>query len=153
MRPSFAMFPPTSPIMRPSNGVAHGFVPYRQALSPAMSNEGLGLSVADRSDNTNKENDMVSLPFRILASSPLCTYDIISLRCIAGRSLCIMYILASPVIRARNPFPRHQALEGQVTAFITQRSTSSTPSPVSMALSPAAIPLPSTPDAMDHETS
>ena len=77
--------------MRPSNGVAHGFVPYRQALSPAMSNEGLGLSVADRSDNASKENDMVSLPFRILASSPLCTYDIISLRYLAVRSLCIMF--------------------------------------------------------------
>lgn len=56
-----------------------------------MSNEGLGLSVADRSDNASKENDMVSLPFRILASSPLCTYDIISLRYIAGRSLCNMF--------------------------------------------------------------
>ncbi|KAI0094017.1 hypothetical protein BDY19DRAFT_292559 [Irpex rosettiformis] len=131
LRPSFAMFPPTSPILRPTNGVAHGFVPYRQALSPAMSNEGLGLCVADQGDNASKENDLVSYPFRLLSPSPL----------------------SSPVIRARNPFPRHQALEGQVSAFIAQRSTSSTPSPVSMTLSPAAIPLPPTPDEMDREIS
>ncbi|KAI0811273.1 hypothetical protein BC629DRAFT_1480031 [Irpex lacteus] len=132
IRPSFAMFQPTSPILRSSNGVAHGFVPYRHALSPAMSNEGLGLSAADQSDNASKENEMVVYPFRLLAASPL----------------------SSPVLRARNPFPRHQPFEGQVSAFIAQRSSSSTPSPASATLSPSAIPLPSpTPDEMDQELS
>ncbi|KAI0705827.1 hypothetical protein BC835DRAFT_1409893 [Cytidiella melzeri] len=134
LRPSFSMFPPTSPILRPTNGIAHGFVPYRQALSPAMSNEGLGLSVADQTDNASKENEMVSYPFRLLASSPM----------------------SSPAPRARNPgpFPRHAPFDSQVSAFITQRSMSNSPSPVPMALSPAAVPLPlPTPDEMDRETS
>lgn len=152
IRPSFAMFQPTSPILRSSNGVAHGFVPYRQALSPALSNEGLGLSAADQSDNASKENEMVVYPFRLLAASPLCMYLVFLLH----SSLCsnIRISSASPVLRARNPFPRHQPFEGQVSAFIAQRSSSSTPSPASATLSPSAIPLPSpTPDEMDQELS
>ncbi|KAI0341864.1 hypothetical protein BDW22DRAFT_1429957 [Trametopsis cervina] len=130
LRPTFSIFPPTSPILRPGNGIAHDFVPYRRGLSSAMSNEGLGLSIADQSDDTNKENEMVSYPFRLLASSPL----------------------SSPITRAHNPFPRHPAFDGQASAFLSQHSASSSPSPISMALSPATVPLPlPTPEEMDHE--
>lgn len=75
LRPSSFLFPPTSPILRPSNHATHGFVPYRRSpscrLSPSMSNDGLGMSIFDQPDNGSKENDLVSYPFKILGTGAL----------------------------------------------------------------------------------
>ncbi|GJE90857.1 hypothetical protein PsYK624_070010 [Phanerochaete sordida] len=134
LRPSTFLFPPTSPILRPSNGLAHGFVTYRRpgscSLSPAMSNEGLGITLADRNDDMNKDGDAVAYPFKIIGSGHL----------------------SSPVARThtRNSFPRQPSFENGPTAFI--RAQSASPSPSVVALSPAAVPLPlPTPDEMEHE--
>ena len=77
LRPSSILFPPTSPILRPSNGLAHGFVPYRRpgscSISPAMSNEGLGITLLDQTDNMAKDSDAVAYPFKIIGTAHLCT--------------------------------------------------------------------------------
>lgn len=71
LRPSAILFPSSSPVLRSSNGLAHGFVPYRRptsvTLSPAMSNEGLGLNIADHSDNATQD-EMVPYPFKLIGS-------------------------------------------------------------------------------------
>lgn len=132
LRPSSFLFPPTSPILRPSNGASHGFFPYRRpgscSLSPVMSNEGLGITFMDQTDNVSKDGDSVAYPFKIIGTAHL----------------------SSPVARAhtRNPFPRQAAYENPVAAFIRAHSVS--PSPTSAALSPSAVPLPlPTPDEME----
>lgn len=76
LRPSSFLFPPTSPILRPSNGIAHGFVTYRRpgscSLSPAISNEGLGITLLDQNDDVGREGDAIAYPFKIIGSSHLC---------------------------------------------------------------------------------
>lgn len=162
LRPSAILFPPTSPILRSSNGTAHGFVPYRRptscGLSPAMSNEGLGLTLADQSDNASKENELVTYPFRFLGSGHLCMFLPSSFPCVLKylifSQILPRHLAASPISRThtRNPFPRHPSFDGQVSAFISQHSVSNTPSPIPMAMSPAAVPLPlPTPDETDLE--
>jgi hypothetical protein len=77
LRPSSILFPPTSPILRPSNGLAHGFVPYRRpgscSMSPVMTNEGLGITLVDQNDNTSKDGDTVAYPFKLISATHLCT--------------------------------------------------------------------------------
>ncbi|EKM55533.1 uncharacterized protein PHACADRAFT_256230 [Phanerochaete carnosa HHB-10118-sp] len=134
LRPSSFLFPPTSPILRPSNGLAHGFVSYCRpgscSLSPAMSNEGLGITLVDQSDEMKKDGDTVAYPFKIIGPGHL----------------------SSPVARAhtRNPFPRQANFENGPSASI--RAQSASPSPSVNALSPTAVPLPlPTPDEIEHE--
>ncbi|KIP09074.1 hypothetical protein PHLGIDRAFT_18721 [Phlebiopsis gigantea 11061_1 CR5-6] len=134
LRPSTFLFPPNSPILRPSNGTSHTFFPYRRPgscnLSPAISSEGLGITFMDQNDSMSKDGDSVTYPFKIIGATHL----------------------SSPVSRAhtRNPFPRQLAYEHPVTAFIRDHSAS--PSPGALALTPSAIPLPlPTPDEMELE--
>ncbi|KAF7800273.1 hypothetical protein EIP86_011520 [Pleurotus ostreatoroseus] len=139
LRPSTTfLFPPTSPILRPSNALTHGFVAYRRPqscrLSPSLAGDNLSVAV-EQIDNDAKENEL-PYSFTLLGKQHL----------------------ASPVSRTqtRNPFPPPSEQQNAVSAFITEHT--GTPSPTSAhspsaALSPAAVPLPlPTPDEMDLES-
>ncbi|KAH9951315.1 hypothetical protein B0H21DRAFT_718427 [Amylocystis lapponica] len=125
-----AFFPPSSPVLRPANANTphtRAFFSYRQptscSISPSLPSEGLGLAFVGHTADDRKENDTVAYPFKLLGYGPL----------------------ASPVSRShtRNPFQRHPSYDGPASAMFHPGSTDpSPPSPMLIAPSPAAIPLP-----------
>ncbi|EMD38499.1 hypothetical protein CERSUDRAFT_82772 [Gelatoporia subvermispora B] len=129
-------FPPTSPVLRPANAnmPPHYFTyrrPNPSSISPSLP-EGLGLTLVDRGNETQKENDPVPYPFKLLGANAL----------------------ASPVSRVhtRNPFQRHPSYETAIAGLLGQRSPVCSPAPMASTLSPAAIPLPlPTPDEMEMD--
>ncbi|OCH95503.1 hypothetical protein OBBRIDRAFT_767219 [Obba rivulosa] len=137
LNPATIFFPPTSPVLRPTNAnVSQHFFPYRRpnssSISPSLP-EGLGLTLVDRNDDTQKENDSMPYPFKLIGANAL----------------------ASPVSRVhtRNPFQRHPSYDTAFAGLLGQRSPACSPAPMASALSPAAIPLPlPTPDEMEMDT-
>ncbi|KZT11406.1 uncharacterized protein LAESUDRAFT_720632 [Laetiporus sulphureus 93-53] len=142
LQSSTLCFPPTSPILRPSNtnlNTPHTFFYARSSsLSPGLSDHGLGLTL---SDTAAEDGTAPPYPFKLLGSAPL----------------------ASPVSRShtRNPFQRHPSYDTASTTIAgLLRPLSISPSPAYgncsstvMALSPATVPLPlPTPDEMETET-
>ncbi|KAH9934806.1 uncharacterized protein B0H18DRAFT_978366 [Fomitopsis serialis] len=128
-------FPPTSPILRASNGsAAHTFF-YRASSSLSTSHqEGLGVSLSDAADEMRRDSATPAYPFKLIGSGSL----------------------ASPVSRThtRNPFQRHPSYENAFAGILRPLSASPGPlspgSPAIVSMSPAAVPLPlPTPDELE----
>jgi len=137
LQSSTLRFPPTSPILRASNGSAqHAFFyrrPTPSSLSPSFpSSEELGLSLIEPADEIRKETTSPTYPFKLIGGP-----------------------LASPVSRAhtRNPFQRHPTYEAAFNGLLRPLSASPGPLPsANVALSPSAVPLPlPTPDETEMD--